>query len=79
MVTDRSLGRRILVIDDEESVREGCRQALDESGYQTDVARSGLQGLRIVEEARPDMVLVDLKMPDMHGLELLKKIRSEQV
>ena len=76
MVTALNNKPTVLVIDDEESMREGCRQTLDEGGYQAEVAEDGLRGLKLVEQIRPDMVLIDLKMPGMSGMELLGKIRE---
>jgi len=76
MVHER--GRRsstVLVIDDEESIREGCRQLLEYQGYRVAVVSDGEWGLRLVEQTRPDLVLVDLRMPGMDGLEVLRRIR----
>ena len=64
----------VVLIDDEESMREGCRQTLEEEGMQTAVACDGLEGLRLVESLRPNVVLVDLKMPGISGIEVLEKI-----
>ena len=66
----------VAVIDDEESMREGCRQTLSEEGYRAMVAEDGQQGLRLVERDRPNVVLVDLKMPGIGGMEVLKGIRQ---
>jgi len=64
----------ILVIDDDESMCEGCRQTLVEEGFRATIAMDGIQGLHIVEESHPKIVLVDLKMPGMSGQEVLAKI-----
>jgi NADH-quinone oxidoreductase subunit E len=64
----------VVVIDDEESICEGCRQALEEEGYQAEVARNGTDGLKLVEQFHPKVVLVDLKMPGISGMEVLAKI-----
>jgi NADH-quinone oxidoreductase subunit E len=64
----------VVLIDDVESMREGCRQTLEEEGLQTAVARDGLEGLQLVESLRPKVVLVDLKMPGISGIEVLEKI-----
>lgn len=74
MVRERK-GLSALVIDDEESIREGCRQALEAGGYLTWIAPDGVQGLRLIEDLRPKIVLVDLKMPGVDGLEILQQIR----
>ena len=65
-----------VVIDDEESICEGCRQILEEEGWITGVAYDGYAGLQLVRDMRPDIVLVDLKMPGMSGMEVLQRIRE---
>jgi signal transduction histidine kinase len=64
----------ILVIDDEEAMRDSCCQVLSRDGYRTKTAKDGASGLRSVREVKPDLVLVDLKMPGISGMELLEKI-----
>lgn len=64
----------ILVIDDEEAIRDSCCQVLTRAGYRTQTAPDGNIGLEKVAEARPDLVLVDLKMPGISGMDLLEKI-----
>lgn len=64
----------VVLIDDEESMREGCRQTLEEEGLRTATACDGSEGLRMIEEARPNVVVVDLKMPGISGIEVLEKI-----
>ena len=76
MVTEVTDQAAVLVIDDEESMREGCRQTLDQEGYRTAVAANGQNGLRLVERVRPDVVLVDLRMPGMDGIEVIERIRT---
>jgi two-component system sensor histidine kinase/response regulator len=64
----------ILVIDDEEAMRDSCSQVLNKDGYVTETADDGYSGLRKIKEVKPDLVLIDLKMPGMGGMELLEKI-----
>jgi two-component system sensor histidine kinase/response regulator len=64
----------ILVIDDEEAIRDSCCQVLSKDGYVTETAENGQSGLRKIREVKPDLVLIDLKMPGMGGMELLEKI-----
>jgi NADH-quinone oxidoreductase subunit E len=64
----------VVVIDDEESIREGCRQALESEGWRAAVASDGQRGLRLVEKSKPRLVLLDLRMPSVGGIELLEKL-----
>jgi len=66
----------ILVIDDEQAMRDSCRQALTKNGYLTETAEDGDSGLQKIRQIKPDLVLVDLKMPGMSGMELLEKIHD---
>jgi len=76
VVCNRTREPVVLVIDDEESMREGCRQALEAEGYRAMAAGDGEQGLRLVEQLRPSVALVDLRMPRVSGMEVLAKIRE---
>jgi signal transduction histidine kinase len=66
----------VLVIDDEEAMLDSCSQALEKSGYSVEIAESGENGLRIAERLVPDLVLVDLKMPGISGMDVLKRIKE---
>jgi two-component system response regulator (stage 0 sporulation protein F) len=68
--------KRILVVDDEEAIRELYREELVEAGYQVDVAPDGLRALEMVEQAPPDLMTIDIKMPGMDGIELLRRVRQ---
>ncbi len=65
---------KILVVDDEEAIRDSCRQALSKDGYRVESAENGQSGLQKIKESQPDLVLFDLKMPGMSGMELLEEI-----
>lgn len=67
---------KILVIDDQPSVRFGLRQLLEGEGYRVLEAESGAQALPIVTEKAPELILLDLRLPDVSGLELLTRIRE---
>ena len=67
---------KILIIDDEEIVLDSCTYILANSGYQIITARNGTQGLEIIEQEKPDLVFVDLKMPGISGLEVLERIQE---
>ncbi|MCF8035025.1 MAG: response regulator [Desulfarculaceae bacterium] len=67
--------RRILVVDDEQRVRQAIERVLGESGYEIITASDGRQGLEMVAAHAPDLVLVDLMMPVMDGMEFLDQAR----
>ena len=66
----------ILVIDDEEAMRDSCCQILLKEGLLTETAEDGSIGLEKVKETKPDLVLVDLKMPGVNGMEVLEKTKE---
>jgi two-component system, sensor histidine kinase and response regulator len=66
--------KNILVIDDELGLREGCRRVLSRYGYQVDVAATGREGLSKVQQNHFGVVLIDVMMPDISGIELLSDI-----
>ncbi|MDO9516072.1 MAG: hybrid sensor histidine kinase/response regulator [Syntrophales bacterium] len=61
----------VLIIDDEETIRDGCRQALEKSGYVVMTTEDGTEGIKIAREKRPELVFVDLNLPGMSGLEVI--------
>jgi two-component system KDP operon response regulator KdpE len=65
----------VLVIEDEIPIRQFLRNALDEAGYRLVEADSGKRGLTVAEQNRPDVVLLDLGLPDMDGQEVLLNLR----
>jgi DNA-binding NtrC family response regulator len=67
----------ILIIDDEQEIRESLEQILGSGGYQMDSAATAEEGLRKIEEGIFDLVLLDISLPDRHGLEVLRTIRRE--
>jgi two-component system response regulator (stage 0 sporulation protein F) len=66
----------ILIVDDEEGLREGLSKLLESEGYAVLSAESGEQALQILQQSHIDLVLTDMRMPGMDGIELLKKIRE---
>lgn len=70
------MAKNILVIDDEESVRDAYCLALESEGYIVDVASNGLDGLEAARSKRPDMVFLDFKMAGINGVETLKRLRE---
>jgi two-component system response regulator (stage 0 sporulation protein F) len=68
--------KRILVVDDEADIRLLYREELQEAGYEVAVAKDGHEALRMVQKNRPDLMTVDMKMPGMDGIELLRRVRE---
>ena len=66
----------ILCIDDEESILKLFQVTLEEAGYRVLIAESGQQGLRLLEHQEVDLILVDIFMPDMDGLEVIQLLRK---
>jgi len=70
---------RVLIIDDHALFRVGLQGLLEQRGIEVaDAVASGIEGIQRAEELRPDIVLLDLRMPDMGGLEVLKKLRETE-
>lgn len=65
---------KILIIDDEEVMRDGCTQILSKEGYLVETAENGTIGLEKIKESKPDAALIDLKMPGISGMEVLEKM-----
>ncbi|MCR4399786.1 MAG: response regulator transcription factor [Syntrophomonadaceae bacterium] len=66
---------RILVVDDELPIVELVKFNLEKEGFQVDVAHDGLSALRAVEAARPDLVVLDIMLPNLDGLEVCRRLR----
>jgi two-component system nitrogen regulation response regulator NtrX len=69
-------GETILIVDDEESVRKSLAGVMRDEGYEVVTAASGREGIDLVHEAQPSLVLLDIAMPEMDGIETLKRIRE---
>src|SRR6201994_2170617 len=69
---------KILIVDDERLVRWSLRQKCEEWGYQVVEAASGEPGLRLAQHESPDLVLLDVRMPDINGIQVLEQIKKAQ-
>jgi DNA-binding response OmpR family regulator len=76
-MVETELRGRILVVDDEPSARHGLEKLLRQEGFTVRVEADGAAALATVEEFHPDVVVTDLRMPRMNGMELLQQLRSQ--
>ena len=70
--------QRVLVVDDEPTVRDSCQRILTERGYEVETAPAGKDGLDRTRRGYFDCVLVDLKLPDMDGMEIVRRVRADR-
>lgn len=75
MAKELEMAQKILVIDDDTSLRRVLEYTLQEEGYEVFVASSGEEGMALFEERQPGLVVTDMKMPGMNGFEVLKEIK----
>jgi CheY-like chemotaxis protein len=68
--------KRILVIDDEEGIRRAVRTVLERAGYRVREALGGLDALRLWQEEESDLVITDIHMPGMNGLEMIRELHA---
>ncbi len=69
--------RRILLVDDEPDFVAGARTSLEQAGYEVRTARLGRLAWEIVREEKVDLVLLDVNLPDLNGIDLCKRIRMD--
>ena len=67
---------KILVVDDEKLVRWSLRQKCEEWGYQVTEAETGAEALRLVQSESPELLLLDVRLPDLSGLEVLDRMQQ---
>ena len=72
---EKSMSTKILVIDDDLAITELMSMLLKTHGFETLTTNTGVEGVKLVEEKRPSVVLLDLMMPDMDGWQVSKAIR----
>jgi two-component system alkaline phosphatase synthesis response regulator PhoP len=74
----QSQTQRILVVEDEESIALGVRDALQHAGFQAEVVHDGARALERIRAEQPDLVVLDLMLPGMSGLDVLDTLRKEK-
>ncbi|MED1061002.1 response regulator [Bacillus licheniformis] len=69
------MNEKILIVDDQYGIRVLLNEVFNKEGYKTFQAANGIQALDIVKNQRPDLVLLDMKIPGMDGIEILKRMK----
>ncbi len=68
--------RRVFVIDDDDIMLLSCRRILEKAGYDVETFNNGVDGIQRIQEQRPELLLVDLKMPELDGLQVIERVRT---
>ena len=72
------MAKKILLVEDEEIMIDLLQKKLTGAGYETSVARDGEEGLRVMREVKPGLILLDIVMPKMGGLELMEEMQKDK-
>lgn len=69
---------KVLIVEDDRHIVTLVRYIMEREGYQVQVARDGVEGLDMAREYEPDLVVLDLNMPRMDGIEMCRRLKAEQ-
>ncbi len=69
--------KKILVVDDEANIRELYREELEDMGYEVTTVADGAEALAVIDTAKFDLVTLDMRMPDIDGIETLRKMKEK--
>lgn len=72
------MAKQILFVEDESALQKTFGEILRQEGYETIPALDGEVGLRLAKEKKPDLILLDLVLPGVHGFEVLKQLKTDQ-
>jgi twitching motility two-component system response regulator PilH len=71
------MGKKVLIIDDEDDARAFCSSVVVNSGYEPLIAMNGEEGIRKVREEKPDLVILDVLMPKQSGIRMYRELRTD--
>ena len=69
--------KKIMVVDDEENIRFLYKEELEDEGFSVELAKNGEEALEKLPDFKPNLITLDIKMPGMNGIEVLKRIREQ--
>jgi len=72
------MSKKVLVVDDEENIRQLYKEELVEEGYEVFLAGGGEEAVRMMDEVQPDVVTLDVRMPGMDGIEVLRALKEKK-
>ena len=72
------MGKKIMVVDDEPDIITYLTTLLEENGYETESAKDGVDGLKKIRESRPDLVCLDILMPEKSGIGLYRELKKDE-
>jgi len=70
--------KKILVVDDEQNIRLLYKEELEDCGYQVTVAATAEEAMEKIQQDKPDIITLDIKMPGMDGIEFMRKLKEEK-
>ena len=71
------MSKKILIVDDDQLVRKLLEYIIKKAGYQVSIAENGSDALKIVQKEKPDLIISDVEMPKLGGLELCQKLKED--
>ncbi len=76
---DVTIPKKIVVIEDEKYIMDMYKEIMEESGFNVRAAQNGESGLAVIEEFKPDLIMLDLMLPGIDGMEVLRVVRKDPV
>ena len=73
------MSAKILIVEDSPSMRKLVRDALESGGYEVWESSDGREGLQVLPEVRPDLIITDVNMPELDGINMVREIRAQYV
>lgn len=71
--------KKLLIIDDESIITRALSRALKNEPYEIQIAEDGKKGLELIRKTKPDLIILDMMMPEMTGLQVLEKMKEEKI